>query len=66
MEDIDKIGEVVAGVKPGRIDERDITIFESDGTIIQSAAVVQLIYKKAVEMNLGVETDEVYSFFMNP
>jgi len=65
-EDIDKIGEVVAGSKPGRLDEGDITIFESDGTIIQSAAVVQLIYRKAVEQGLGVETGEVNSFFMNP
>ena len=65
-EEVDRIGDVVAGKKPGRISEKDITIFESDGTIIQSAAVVQLIYKKAVELGLGVDTGEVYSFFMNP
>jgi len=63
---ISKIGQVVAGLIPGRTDDSEITIFESDGTIIQSAAVVQLIYEKALEMHLGVETKEVYSFFMNP
>ena len=64
--DIWRIGEVVAGVRPGREDDSEITVFESDGTHIQSAAVVHLIYRKAVEMGLGVETSEISSFFVNP
>jgi len=56
----------VAGVKPGREDDSEITVFESDGTHIQSAAVVHLIYRKAVEMGLGVETSDISSFFVNP
>jgi ornithine cyclodeaminase/alanine dehydrogenase-like protein (mu-crystallin family) len=65
-EDIMRIGEVVAGVRPGREDDSEITVFESDGTHIQSAAVVQLIYEKAVELGLGVETSNISSFFVNP
>jgi ornithine cyclodeaminase/alanine dehydrogenase-like protein (mu-crystallin family) len=66
MGDIWRIGEVVAGVRTGREDDSEITVFESDGTHIQSAAVVHLIYEKAVELGLGVETSEISSFFVNP
>jgi alanine dehydrogenase len=61
-----KIGEVVAGVKPGRENAQEITFFESDGTHMQSAAVVHAIYIKAKEAGLGVETSEIGSFFYNP
>lgn len=61
-----KIGEVVAGVKPGRERPEEITIFESDGTHIQSAAVVWLIYNKVKEAGLGTETLESSPFFINP
>ena len=64
--DIWRIGEVVAGVRPGREDDSEITVFESDGTHIQSAAVVHLIYEKAVQLGLGVETSDISSFFVNP
>jgi ornithine cyclodeaminase/alanine dehydrogenase-like protein (mu-crystallin family) len=65
-EEIWRIGEVVAGAKPGREDDSEITVFESDGTHIQSAAVVHLIFRKVEEMGLGVETSEIGSFFVNP
>jgi len=61
-----KIGEVVAGVKPGRERPEEITVFESDGTHIQSAAVVWLIYNKVKEAGLGIETSERSPFFINP
>jgi len=64
--DIWRIGEVVAGVRPGREDDSEITVFESDGTHIQSAAVVHLIYRKAVDLGLGLETSDISSFFVNP
>ena len=67
MTDIDgKIGEVVAGKIPGRDNESDITIFESDGTHIQSGAVVYLIYQNAMKQGLGVELKDVSDFFINP
>ena len=61
-----RIGEVVAGVKPGREDDSEITFFESDGTHMQSAGVAYLIYEKVKEAGLGVETDDLGSFFFNP
>jgi ornithine cyclodeaminase/alanine dehydrogenase-like protein (mu-crystallin family) len=61
-----RIGEVVAGKKPGRERPEEITVFESDGTHMQSAAVVWLIYKKVKEAGLGIETSERSPFFINP
>ena len=61
-----KIGEVVAGVKPGRENDEEITIFESDGTNIQSAGVSWMIYKKIKEIGLGLETSTLFPFFFNP
>jgi len=61
-----KIGQVVTGEITGRDSESDITIFESDGTHIQSGAVVNLIYEKAMKLGLGREVEGVSDFFINP
>jgi ornithine cyclodeaminase/alanine dehydrogenase-like protein (mu-crystallin family) len=60
-----QIGQVVAGKKKGRENKSEITVFESDGTHIQSASVVNLLYRKAVEAGLGIEK-EYSDFFVNP
>ena len=61
-----KIGEVVAGKITGRGSESDITVFESDGTHIQSGAVVNLIYEKAKKLGLGREVKGISDYFINP
>jgi alanine dehydrogenase len=60
-----RIGHVVAGKITGRDSPEDITIFESDGTHIQSGAVVHLIYEKVKKMGLGKEVN-ASNFFVNP
>ena len=60
-----RIGHVVAGKITGRDSPEDITIFESDGTHIQSGAVVHLIYEKVKKMRLGKEVN-ASDFFVNP
>ena len=60
-----RIGHVVAGKITGRDSLEDITIFESDGTHIQSGAVVHLIYEKVKKMGLGKEVN-ASDFFVNP
>lgn len=60
-----RIGHVVAGKITGRDSIEDITIFESDGTHIQSGAVVHLIYEKVKKMGLGKEVN-ASDFFVNP
>ena len=61
-----KIGEVVIGTKPGREGPEEITLFESDGTHIQSASVAWLTYNKVKEAGLGVDISKLASFFINP
>lgn len=48
-----ELGEVVAGIKPARTSEDEITIFDSTGLAIQDAATVELVYKKAIAREVG-------------
>ncbi|AKG91034.1 alanine dehydrogenase, Archaeoglobus fulgidus type [Geoglobus ahangari] len=48
------IGEIVAGLKPGRESEKEITIFDSTGLAIQDIATATLVYERAVELGKGV------------
>ena len=42
-----EIGEVVAGTRPGRQSEREITLFKSVGVAIEDVAAADLVYRKA-------------------
>jgi ornithine cyclodeaminase/alanine dehydrogenase-like protein (mu-crystallin family) len=42
-----ELGEVVAGKKPGRAREDEITIFDSTGTGLQDAAAALAVYRRA-------------------
>ena len=48
-----ELGDVVAGLKPGRTSPDDITIFDSTGLAIQDAVTAALAYKKALEKGIG-------------
>ncbi len=48
-----EIGEVVAGLKPKRLTESEITVFVSTGLAVQDALTAKLAYKKAKEKNIG-------------
>ena len=48
-----EIGEIVAGLKRGRINEMEITIFKSVGLALQDVATALLAYKKAGDLSLG-------------
>lgn len=50
-----EIGEIAAGLKPGRETEDEITYFKSVGNAVQDAAVAQAIYQQAVQEGFGVE-----------
>jgi ornithine cyclodeaminase/alanine dehydrogenase len=49
-----ELGEIVIGRKPGRLSEREITVFKSNGLAIQDAAAAGLVYRKALEAGVGV------------
>ena len=48
-----EIGEVVAGLKPGRASQDEITIFTSTGLAVQDAVTAELAYKKAAVKGIG-------------
>lgn len=47
------LGEVVAGSAPGRESEAAITVFDSCGTGIETAAAARMLYDKASDLDLG-------------
>ncbi|WP_277552918.1 ornithine cyclodeaminase family protein [Halobaculum limi] len=52
-----ELGEVVAGVEPGREDDDEITVFDSGGTGIETVAAAYLLYEKALDRDLGQYID---------
>ena len=54
-----EIGEVVAGIKPGRTSDEEITVFTSTGLAIQDAATAYLAYTKALEKGIGKQIEIV-------
>jgi alanine dehydrogenase len=51
------LGEVVAGLKPGRTSPEQVTIFDSTGLIIQDLALADLAFRLCRERGLGREVD---------
>jgi ornithine cyclodeaminase/alanine dehydrogenase len=52
-----ELGEIVSGRKPGRLSEREITVFKSNGLAIQDAAAASLVYRKALAAGAGVSLE---------
>ena len=48
-----ELGEIASGVKKGRENNKEITVFKSVGIAIQDLVVASLVYKKAIDMKLG-------------
>jgi len=49
-----ELGEVVAGKKPGRESQQEITIFDSTGMALQDVAAAAVLYEKALRHGSGV------------
>jgi alanine dehydrogenase len=52
-----QLGEVVAGIKPGRARDDEITIFDSTGTGLQDAAASVAVYRRASLERAGLTFD---------
>jgi alanine dehydrogenase len=52
-----ELGQVVAGLRPGRESRDEITVFDSTGTAIQDVAVAALAYERAVAAGRGLPVD---------
>lgn len=52
-----EIGEIAAGQKNGRENDKEITVFKTVGHAVQDLAVARLVYERAVRDNLGTEIE---------
>ena len=52
-----EIGEVLAGSRPGRTEDSELTIFKSVGNAVQDLAVAGLILEEARRLELGTEVE---------
>ena len=52
-----ELGEVLAGMHPGREHEDEVTVFESLGIAVEDLASAELVVRRARERGVGVEVD---------
>jgi alanine dehydrogenase len=52
-----EIGEVLAGKKRGRTGSDEITLYKAVGIAIQDVATAHLVYRKALERNVGTNVE---------
>jgi len=52
-----ELGEVVTGDHPGRTTEDEVTVFDSGGTGIETAAAAHMLYKRASDRGRGKPID---------
>ncbi len=52
-----QLGEVICGLKPGRVDDEDIIVYDSTGTALQDVAAAALLYEKSLKDGSGTEFD---------
>ena len=52
-----ELGEVIAGIKPGRISPEEVIIFDSTGMALQDVVAAAVVYQKAVGLEKGTLID---------
>jgi alanine dehydrogenase len=52
-----EIGEVLAGMKPGRESASEITLYKSVGIAIQDVATANLVYREALIQKVGTNVE---------
>jgi alanine dehydrogenase len=52
---ITEVGEVLAGLKPGRQSDAEITLYKSTGSGFEDAVVARIVYDAAVAAGVGTE-----------
>ena len=53
-----EIGEVITGRKKARTKDSDITVFDSTGLAIQDVATADMVYRKALKANIGINLQQ--------
>ena len=52
-----EIGEILAGTKPGRSSGSEVTLYKSVGIAIQDVATANLVYRKALQQEMGTNVE---------
>jgi alanine dehydrogenase len=52
-----ELGEVIAGIKPGRTSPDEIIVFDSTGMALQDVVTAAAVYEKAIQDNVGTRID---------
>jgi alanine dehydrogenase len=52
-----ELGQVVAGVRPGRRSDDEIVIFDSTGMALEDVAAAAAVYERAAQAGRGVKID---------
>jgi alanine dehydrogenase len=52
-----ELGEIITGKKESRSNDKEITIFKSNGLAIQDAATAKLVFEKAVSAGIGMNVE---------
>ena len=50
-----ELGEVLAGAKPGRTSDTEVTLYKSMGNAMEDMVVANLVYETALSLGVGVE-----------
>jgi ornithine cyclodeaminase/alanine dehydrogenase-like protein (mu-crystallin family) len=53
-EKLTEVGEVLAGTRPGRVSENEITVYKSTGHAVEDAATARLVYDRARAEGAGI------------
>ncbi len=53
-----ELGEVITGKKIARMNDSDITVFDSTGLAIQDVATADMVYRKALKANMGMKLQQ--------
>jgi ornithine cyclodeaminase/thiomorpholine-carboxylate dehydrogenase len=52
-----ELGEVLAGKKPGRTSDAEVTLYKSMGNAMEDMVVANLVYETALSLGVGVELE---------
>ena len=52
-----ELPDVVAGLRPGRTSDEEVTLFDGTGTALQDVAAAVAVYEKAVRLRRGEAID---------
>jgi ornithine cyclodeaminase/alanine dehydrogenase-like protein (mu-crystallin family) len=54
---VDELGEVLAGLRPGRQSDDEITVYKSTGSAFEDAVVARMVYDAAMAAGMGTAID---------